>query len=96
VEKISELEYSHLFIYDILFINSFLIRLFYCAPRKAKIWGAFLIFLIGVGKIIAKTMKEALVFSKNEVMGYDIDNNLLNCHGWKQVRCLVQKNLMTR
>jgi hypothetical protein len=39
---------------------------------------------------VSKTLREALFFNKKAVMGYDIDNNLLKCHGWKSVRKLVQ------
>ena len=66
---------------------------------KGKYGRILLTFLIGVA-LVNKTLKQVLVFDKKAVMGYAIDNNLLDCHGWKSVRRLVQKttddNLISR
>ena len=47
-------------------------------------------FCLGLGLIAAKTMSEALVFNPKAVLGYAIDNNLLEAHGWRRVRVLAQ------
>jgi hypothetical protein len=53
-------------------------------------YGCVLLFFIGVGMKVSKTLIRALVFNKVAVIGYAIYNNLLDCHGWKPVRRLVQ------
>jgi hypothetical protein len=50
-----------------------------------------LFFCMGLGLIVSKTVSEALAFIPESVMGYAIDNNLLEAHGWSQVWFLVQK-----
>jgi hypothetical protein len=39
--------------------------------------------------IVSKPLVQALVFNKVSVMDYVIENNLLDCYGWKYVRKLV-------
>jgi hypothetical protein len=50
-----------------------------------------LLFCVGLGLIVTKTMSEALIFNPKAVLGYDIDNNLLEAHGWSRVSVLAQK-----
>jgi hypothetical protein len=47
-------------------------------------------FFIGVGMIVSKTLRQALVFNKVEVMGYAIDNSIVDFHRCKSLRRLVQ------
>jgi hypothetical protein len=50
----------------------------------------FLFFCIGLVLIVSKIMAEALAFNAKSVMGYTIDNTLLESRGWSRVRVLVQ------
>jgi hypothetical protein len=55
-----------------------------------KIGRVLLFFCLDVGLIVSKILKQALVFNKIAVMGYAIDNNILECHVWESVIKLVQ------
>jgi hypothetical protein len=54
-----------------------------------KIWRRTAVFCIVIGMIVSKTLREALFLSKKAVMGYAIDNNLLQCNWSKSVRKLA-------
>jgi hypothetical protein len=58
---------------------------------KHTLGRTLLFFCMGLGLIVAKTISEALVFNPKAVLGYDIDNNLLEAHGWSRARVLAQK-----
>ena len=57
---------------------------------KGRFGRTLIYFCLGLGLIAAKTMSEALVFNPKAVLGYAIDNNLLEAHGWRRVRVLAQ------
>jgi hypothetical protein len=61
-------------------------RLFNYSSWNGKMWMCTAVFCIGIGMIVSKTPREALAVNKVAVMGYAIDNNLLDCHGWKSVK----------
>jgi hypothetical protein len=56
---------------------------------KRKTCRTMLLFCMGLGLSGSEKMSEALALNPTEVMGYVIDNNMLEAHGWSRVWVIV-------